>query len=381
VGSPHPLAVTGYHGRVLTPSLRRLLSALAIGALGGTLAHLLDVPLAWMLGPLFLVAIAALSGLPVGVPRPLTYVGRALIGMMLGAVIGPDTVERVVHWPSSVALLLAGLAVMIVLVAFYMRFFGGFDRLSAVGAAIPGGLVAIPTLMLRLGGDVPRVTIAHTIRIVTVVMLIPPLFIFWQGLPEGTALRPDVEVSWLGKELWLVGLIPPAWWLARLLRVPAPDILGPMTLAAAASFLGYGFVPPFWLASLTFLVLGASIGARFFGISRTLLLGTGRHALIATLIALLVALGLGHVIHWVTGVPIEVALLAVIPGGVAEMAVLSAALGVDPVFVTFHQVLRNVLLNIVAPFLLPMFVPVGKGTKGGREKGKRGRSDRKKGTE
>lgn len=335
--------------------------ALVVGSIGGTVAHVLDVPLAWMLGPLFLVAIAALGGLPVGVPRPLTHVGRALIGMMLGAVIGPETVERVVHWPSSVALLLLGLAVMVVLVAMYMRFFGGLDRLSAVGAAIPGGLVAIPTLMLRLGGDVPRVTIAHTIRIVTVVMLIPPLFIFWQGLPEGTVLRPDAEVSGLGKELWLVGLIPPAWWLARLLRLPAPDILGPMTLAAAASFLGYSFVPPFWLASLTFLVLGASIGARFFGISRTLLLGTGRHALVATLIALLVALGLGHIIHWVTDVPIEVALLAVIPGGVAEMAVLSAALGVDPVFVTFHQVLRNVLLNIVAPFLLPLFVSSGKG--------------------
>lgn len=349
---------------VVTPStpqipantVQRLLIALGTGVIGGTLAHALNVPLAWMLGPLFLVAVVALAGLPVGVPRSLTYVGRALIGMMLGAVIGPDTLERVIHWPSSVALLLVGLVVMAVLVALYMRFLGGFDRLSAVGAALPGGLVAIPTLMLHLGGDVPRVTIVHTIRIVTVVMLIPPLFIFWQGLPESTVLRPDAEISWLGQELWLIALIPLAWWLARILRLPAPDILGPMTLAASAGFLGYGFVPPFWLASLSFLILGASIGARFFGISRALLLDTGRHALIATLIALLVALGLGHIIHWVTDVPIEVALLAVVPGGIAEMAVLSAALGVDPVFVTFHQVVRNVLLNILAPFLLPLFV-------------------------
>jgi uncharacterized membrane protein AbrB (regulator of aidB expression) len=45
-----------------------------------------------------------------------------------------------------------------------------------------------------------------------------------------------------------------------------------------------------------------------------------------------------------------VALLALAPGGIGEMAILAVALNIDPVFVAFHHLLRMVTLMIIAPF-------------------------------
>ena len=79
----------------------------------------------------------------------------------------------------------------------------------------------------------------------------------------------------------------------------------------------------------------------------------GGHSAVAALILLLSSAALAYPFSLVAGVPFHVALLAVAPGGVAEIAILATILGVDPVFVTFHQVFLKYCSECCCTFGFP----------------------------
>lgn len=331
------------------------LRACGIGLVGGGLASWAGIPLAWMLGPLFASMLISLAGISLSMPSQLRITCRGIVGMLLGSAVTTETLARVSQWPFSLMLMMLGLLLMCVLTASYFRFVGGFDRLSAVSASLPGAISTIPAIAIRMGADGPRVVLSHLARVTLVILVVPPLYMAWQGLDAGPDQHDPASWNLLGEHLWILLIAFPAGLLARWLKLPVPEMMGPMIAAAILSLLGYRLALPEWLLAVTFLVLGTSIGARFYRMPLSLLVGTGGHAMFATIITMATALAVALVIHKVLGVPLAVALLAVIPGGLAEMALLAAALGVDPVFVTFHQIVRSILLNAVAPFVLRLF--------------------------
>lgn len=329
--------------------------ACGIGLVGGGLASWAGIPLAWMLGPLFASMLISLAGISLSMPSHLRTGCRGIVGMLLGSGVTTETLARVSQWPFSLMLMVLGLLLMCVLTASYYRFVGGFDKLSAVSASLPGAISNIPAIAIRMGADGPKVVLSHLARVTLVILTVPPLYMTWQGLDAGLDQQTPASWSLLGEHLWILLMAFPAGLLARWLKLPVPEMMGPMITAAILSLMGYRLALPEWLLAGTFLVLGTTIGARFYRMPLSLLVGTGRHALLATLVTLATAVAVAVVIHAVLGVPLAVALLAVIPGGLAEMALLAAALGVDPVFVTFHQIARSILLNALAPFVLRVF--------------------------
>lgn len=58
-----------------------------------------------------------------------------------------------------------------------------------------------------------------------------------------------------------------------------------------------------------------------------------------------------EIIHQLLHVPRDVALMAMAPGGIGELAILAVALNLDPMFVAFHHLLRIVALMAIAPVL------------------------------
>ena len=326
--------------------------ALVVGLVGGLIANLTGLPLPWMLGPLLAGAVVSMVGVKFRVPNPLRVGARGVIGVLLGAAITPEVFTRVGQWPLSLTILIVGMTGIVVLVALYYRLVAQFDPVTAVASALPGGLSNVTVIALQLGAEPRQVVIAQLLRISLVVILVPPLYMFWQGAGiDGGWSGP--QTGWLGEGLWVLLLAPPAWYLGRAIRLPIPEMLGPMIVTAALSLSGVQITLPPWLFACTFMVLGTTIGGRFHGIgSPRELLAPGGHAMVATALILGLATGLALIIHWVTEVPFYVALLAVTPGGIAEMAILAAALGVDPLFVTFHQMVRSVLLNSLSPIIL-----------------------------
>jgi membrane AbrB-like protein len=129
--------------------------------------------------------------------------------------------------------------------------------------------------------------------------------------------------------------------------------MGPLLISAGLYVSGVVQIAlPQPLLQLTLLVIGASVGARFAGVGPGELLSTGRLAPGAVLLSLALAGAFAAVIDvMLADVSYLAALLALAPGGVAEMCLIATALDIDPVFVATHHLARLLLLVALVPVL------------------------------
>ncbi|WP_229779265.1 AbrB family transcriptional regulator [Pseudomonas matsuisoli] len=299
-----------------------------------------------MLGPLVGNLIASIRGFAVGVPESLRLAFLGVLGLILGAQVSPDLAARLLDWPVSAVLLLIGVGCSTAACASWYRR-TGFDPVSAWFASAPGAMTAMITMGEACGGDPRKIAISQSLRVVLVLLILPPLFWFQQGagsVGANDASQKDASA------LYLLLLLPLLIGIGRRCRLPTPALLAPLLLSASLSATDTAhFVLPNWTQNGMLLVLGCAIGSRFQGMSRTLLAHHLYGASIATLISLLVLAVFAEAIHQVVGVSRAVAILAVAPGGIGELAILAVALDLDPTFVAFHHLLRLVVLMFFAP--------------------------------
>lgn len=331
--------------RVSAESAKGLVTSLAVGAVGGVVFHLTGLPLAWMLGPLIANLLISAKGINVSVPEPLRNVFLAVMGLVLGSQVTPQLAHRVLDWPISAALLLLGVAASTAVASVWYRRCG-FDPVSAWFGAAPGAMTAMILLGDKCGGDPQRIAIAQSLRIILVILFLPPLFWAFEG--GENAIEPARSAFEHG---WMLLSIPLLLPLGRRLRMPSPALLAPLLMAALLSGFDIASLAlPEWGMNVMLWVLGSAIGSRFQGMTRKLF---GRYLWqsgVATLLALMVLAIFAELIHQTVGVGRDVALLALAPGGIGEMAILAVALNIDPVFVAFHHLLRMVTLMVLAPF-------------------------------
>lgn len=331
--------------KVSAGTAKGLVTSLSVGAIGGALFQLAGLPLAWMLGPLTGNLLVSSQGLNVIIPEPLRNVFLAVMGLVLGSQVTPQLASRVADWPLSAVLLLLGVAASTaVAAAWYRRC--GFDSVSAWFGAAPGAMTAMILLGDKCGGNPQRIAIAQSLRVILVILFLPPLFWAYEGgSAAGTTQAATLEHGWM---LLLIPLLLP---LGRWLRFPTPALLVPLIVAALLSGFDIASLTlPDWGMNLMLWVLGSAIGSRFKGMTRRLF---GRYLWqsgVATLLALGALAIFAELIHQFVGVGRDVALLALAPGGIGEIAILAVALNIDPVFVAFHHLLRMVALMVFAPF-------------------------------
>lgn len=337
----------------------KLAFALGLGLAGGFMADGIGVPLAWMIGPMVFVAVAAISGVPVCVPNQLRTVMVAILGIMLGSAFTPEIVSGATQWLPSMGALVLYSAIVTAILCVYLRRVGGFDPVTAYFASVPGGLNQMILTGGSLGGDSATVSLIHALRIFLVVGTVPLWFTLTAGYerPEGLVPGATNEIALI--ELGIlaavaVGGAAGAW----LLKVPAGPLVGPMVLSGVLHATGVvEGRPPALLVVVALLVVGASIGARFAGIRpslvfRALLLGLG-----ATVVMLVTSGLFAFVLSAATGIGATTIFLAFVPGGLAEMSLVALALNLDPAFVSAHHVVRIALLVFLAPAAFPLFVP------------------------
>lgn len=332
------------HGRIFA------LTA-AVAGVSGVVAAWAGLPVPWLLGALFGTAGLALAGVRMALPGPVKPTTHAAIGLILGASITPETFARAAQWPLSLAVMSVGMIIVTCAAALYYTRIAGYDRLTAAAASLTGGLTNIVSIAIDLGAHPASTVIGQLFRLTAVVVILPLGYTIWLGTaPDLPRAAPVLVQS--GANLWVILLAWPAYALAHRLHLPVADMMGPLLASAVCAMFGQALVLPVWSLAAVFAAVGALIGIRFYGLHAASLIRTGGHAAMATLILLACSALLAYPFAKATGVPYHVALLAVAPGGVAEIAILATILGMDPVFVTFHQIFRNIILNALAPVVL-----------------------------
>ena len=110
------------------PPLRELMRAaetLLIAAAGGVGFQLMGFPGGLVSGSMLTVAIAALAGRPMTIPVNLARPCFIMVGILLGAVVTPETLRGVATWPLSVAILVVAAICMMAATAGYLRLVHG----------------------------------------------------------------------------------------------------------------------------------------------------------------------------------------------------------------------------------------------------------------
>jgi membrane AbrB-like protein len=335
---------------------------LILGAAGGEAAVLAGTPMPWMLGSLTLIAALAMIVRPrvldgYSFPKGFRTGFVSIIGVMIGAQVTPELFEMAggLVWTVSALAVFVGLSHAGNYAIF--RRLGGYDRPTAFFSGTPGGLME-SILMGEASGADARVLIAQQyLRIVLVITILPFALSLWLGEPVGSAAGLEiaagngapVRASDIALILAAAAL---GLGLARLIRLPAAQITGPMLVAAAGSLTGVIELHlPVWMIATAQVVIGVSLGVRFQGLEAGLLRRSV--GLAALSVGYMLALGAGFAagLSALTGIAPLHLMIAFAPGGVAEMAVVALSLAANPALVSTHHILR-ILMTVGALVLL-----------------------------
>lgn len=337
----------------------RLLLIFLFGFIGGVGALFIGAPMPFMLGGIFGAACFVLyyergeKRLP-RMSRWVRLVAMSVIGSMIGSRFSPELLSLLPQfWVSGLAVL------PFILVAhggsyLFMRRLGGYRRLDAYFASLPGGIVDSAVLAEQAGADLRIVTVQHFIRIILVVVSVPLLFLFVQGdvvgslagetIATGTYDALDVLLILV---IALVGLTVGRW-----TGLPVSHMMVPLVFSLTLSV--YGVVDidiPEWLAHLAQFFVGCSLGAQFTGVSRSMLVKGLGLGLIVGVYMLVVAAGFAGMVMPFVPADFGVLFISFAAGGLAEMSLIALSLNFTPVVVALHHIVRIALTIWVGSFL------------------------------
>lgn len=323
---------------------------LAIAALGATGFVLLGLPLPLLLGPMLACLLAALLGARMADMGPSGTFLRTFLGVAVGSSVTPGMVASLPAMAGSLAFVPLYIAVIGAVGYPLFRKVFGFDHATAWYAAMPGGLQDMLVFGQEAGGDVRALSLIHATRVLAIVTLAPLLMTWlWQvdltqppGQPASAMDPRDIAL------MLAAGLI--GWKLAERLRLFGASILGPMILTAALALAGLiDQRPPAEMIWAAQLFIGISVGVKYTGITaREIRIDVGAGLAYAAILAAL-ALVFIEIVALTGLAPAIDSFLAFLPGGQAEMVVISILAGADLAFVVAHHLLRLVLVITLAP--------------------------------
>jgi membrane AbrB-like protein len=325
-------------------SLLPVAETVLVATIGGVAFAWMGFPAGLVSGATLATAIAALLGLPMTVP---VLMGRGcfvLIGILLGAVVTPETLRGIATWPLSIALLAMCAALMTVAATSYLRFVHGWEPLSALLGASPGSLGQAMALAAEFGADIRGIAIVQTVRVLLITLGLPGgLALF--GLVAAAVPQSHPDTSWTELAILIVASTATALVMHKI-NFPGGLLFGAM--AASAVLHGSGYLHatlPWWLGAAAVLVMGALTGARFANTTLTMLLAYLWAALGSAAVA--IAVSAVFVLVVTTLLPFRVAdvVVAFAPGAQDTMMVLALALHLDPVFVGAHHVTRFLVVT------------------------------------
>jgi membrane AbrB-like protein len=337
------------HAEQLT---RAKLMTLAIGIPGGALFYLLHLPLPWMLGAMAATTVAAISGVRIALMPGLRLAFITILGVMLGSAFTPEVVKGIVLWLGSFAWLALYVVIATALIWLYYRRLARYDSVTAYFSAAPGGLNEMILAGGAMGGDERRISMSHAARVLIAIFALSFGYRWFGGyVPVVAPTLSGEAMNWLDW-LLLTGCGVVGFAVARMLRIPAYALVGPMVLSALVHALGITHSrPPVWLVAAAQVVVGAMVGSRFDGAAPIMVGKAMILAVFATAALLVLAAVFGEAVEATLGIPFSAALLAFAPGGLAEMSLIALSLDIDAAYVSSHHIVRIFMIVLAAPFL------------------------------
>ena len=316
-------------------------------------ADYFNIPLAWMLGPMLAVSIAALGGIKVKMPKLALSSILIVLGLHIGNYIDQNLINQMTEWVWTSAIMFIYILVSILIVSKYLQKFSGYKDKTSIFSAAPGALGPLMILAEHEKSDLSQVATSHLIRLIIIITVIP-FFVVNFSSTEALEIQKFnfLDQNHFDLLILLIGSILLIFLFDKI-GVPAALLSGTLVASGILQITEIAsYKLPDQSINFCLLILGASVGCRFADKSLKEVARNSFHSFVAT--AILVTLGLfaALVATYFVDTNFLTLLLSFCPGGIYEVAVIAIAFDLDPNFVAFHHIIRLLMILFTVPLIL-----------------------------
>ena len=152
----------------------QLFVSLCIGAIGGVLAYKAGIPAGGMVGSMLAVALVNIVVYPMPLlPSEIRLGAQIVIGTALGLQVTKEAVLSLKDLVIPAAFMIVTLIGAGLLIGFALHKLTGWDIVTSMTAASPGGMTEMSLVCEALGGDTPRTALLQLVRMICVVSVVP----------------------------------------------------------------------------------------------------------------------------------------------------------------------------------------------------------------
>ena len=332
---------------------KKFLIVILISIPSAIVADFLNIPLAWMIGPMIATSLIALKGVQVIMPRIALSSILIILGLHIGNYIDQNLINQMVNWIWTTIIMFFYIIVSILIVSKYLQKFSDYKEKTSIFSAAPGALGPLMILAEYEKSDLSQVATAHLIRLIIIITLFP--FIIVSLYPaDAIELEKFDYMSQNHWELILLILVSLVFiFFFDKAKVPAALLSGTLV---ASGILQIFDIASYKLpdASINFclLILGASVGCRFANKTFKEVANNSLHGLVATILLVLLGLIAAYIATFFVDNNFLSLILSFCPGGIYEVAVIAIAFDLEPDFVAFHHIIRLLFILFVVPVIL-----------------------------
>ena len=320
---------------------------------GAFIADFFNVPLAWFLGPMLVTSVVTLGGVKTKMPRLVLSTVLIFLGLYIGNYVDKSLFSQIHQWAWTSLIMLAYIIISVLLVSKYLQKFSGYGKKTSVFSAAPGALGPLLILAEDEKSDLSQVATAHLIRLIIIITVFPFIvnsFHDTESIQIIESINDNQNISHL---LILIVLSIILIILFDKLKIPAALLAGTLV---ASGFLQITEIASYKLPEniidYCLLILGASVGCRFADKTFKEVAKNTVHSFVATLLLVLLGLVAAFVAGFVIDKNFFTLLLSYCPGGIYEVAVIAIFFDLDPEFVSFHHIIRLLMILFVVPLIL-----------------------------
>ncbi|WP_180994096.1 AbrB family transcriptional regulator [Bacillus sp. Marseille-P3661] len=343
-------------------TIASIIETIFIGIVGGVVFNLLDLPLAWMLGPLTSVLLyQTFTKRSLNWPISFRNSGQLLLGYSMGLSFTVESGRRIITQLPSMFLSTVAMIGLCLAVAFFVAKITDINLPSSVMGTTPGGLTQMVLLSEEIkGADQTIVTFMQTIRMLAVIFLVPTIVFHSAGNEIVQVTKPIESGSFTqltlanGMLVLIILLIVAS--LAVKFKFPTPWIVGPLLTSAILTVTGWN--PPHLPQTMIILAqfcmgvyLGLGIKFHALGNWKALL----PYSIVAGVIIVFFSFVVSYILTLIHPMSLSTAFLSIAPGGLPEMGVTAHAVNADVSIVTAYQLFRILFILFIVPLFFRWF--------------------------
>jgi len=317
------------------------------------IAEYFNVPLAWMLGPMIAISIAALMGLKVVMPKLALSGILIILGLYIGTYIDQNLINQMANWIWTTIIMFFYILVSIIVVSKYLQKFSGYNKKTSIFSAAPGALGPLLILAEYENSDLSQVATSHLIRLIIIIIIFPFIIVNYSNSDPIVLEKFNyMDQNHFNLIILIIGSIILILLFDKI-KVPAALLSG--TLVASGilqvSDIATYKLPEFSI-NFCLLILGASVGCRFAEKTIKEVASNTFHSFIATSLLVLLGLIAAYVATFFVDNNFLTLVLSFCPGGIYEVAVIAIAFELEPDFVSFHHIIRLLFILFIIPLIL-----------------------------